>query len=304
MTLRRSSALVLLLGLGACASGGRRGRGPTELELAPSAYCRVTAAEGLVDWNGTTATLCPGLVAAETEHDGLGGEGCAVHVVDGSGGLRPTGITGVRAAHAALDGRFVVWGWDGRLAIDDGRGGRTEVAPLALDPWLDAASGRLVYVAPSGEGSALEPGDDREVVLYDLVSGARTGLILDATAAAPVPIPGSPDVLYVSSATGVASIVRIGASALRTLTNEGATAVEQEFVPAYGRQLVFVDGGDRLIFAAEYESDTIWSLDLTTGEARELGPGRLPALGDDGSVLATNATGAECAAHYLEGRTP
>jgi hypothetical protein len=301
---RRCRSLLVLLALAGCASGGRRERGTTELELPPSAYCRVTAAEGLVDWNGTTATLCPGLVAAETEHDGLGGEGCAVHLVDGSGGLRPTGITGVRAAHAVGDGRFVVWGWDGRLAIDDGRGGRTEVAPLALDPWLDAASARLVYVAPSGEGSALEPGDDREVVLYDLVSGARTGLILDATAASPVPIPGSPDVLYVSSATGVASIVRISASELRALTNADATAVEQEFVPVYGRQLVFVDGGDRLVFAAEYESDAIWSLDLRTGEAAELGPGRLPALGDDGSVLATNATDAECASHYLGGRTP
>lgn len=305
MSPRRTTCLVgLLLGLTACATGGGRGRGPTDLQITPAGYCQVTAMDGLVDWTGNTATLCPGLVAEETEHDGVGGDTCVVHVVDGNGRLSATSITGARAAQSLGDGRFVVWGWDGRLSIRDGRGGSTEIAPLALDPWVDAASRRVAFVAPLNEGTSLDPGDDREVVLYDVTSGARASLIIDATAAAPVPIPGTSDVLYVSSASGVASIVRVGESETRTLTNDGATAVEQEFVPVYGRQLLFVDGGDRLVFAAEYESDVIWSLDLRTGEAQELGPGRFPALGSDGSVLATNTTGADCAFHYLDGRTP
>jgi hypothetical protein len=295
---------LVLLGLAGCATGGGRGHGPTDLQISPAGYCQVVAMDGLLDWTGTTATLCPGLVGEETEHDGLGGEGCVVHVVDGNGRLSATSITGARAAQALGDGRFVVWGWDGRLSLRDARGGSTEIAPVALDPWVDAASRRVAFVAPLNEGVSLDPGDDREVVLYDVTSGARASLIIDATAAAPVPIPGTSDVLYVSSASGVASIVRVSETETRTLTNVDATAVEQEFVPVYGRQLVFVDGGDRLVFAAEYESDVIWSVDLRTGDAEELGPGRFPALGNDGSVLASSTTGEDCASHYLDGRTP
>lgn len=295
---------ALLFPVAACASGGARGRGPTDLTITPTGYCDVIAADGLLDWTGNTATVCPGLSPEELEHDGLAGEGCVVNVVDANGRLSPTGITGARAAQSLGDGRFVAWGWDGRLSIRDSGGGSTEIAPVALDPWVDAVARRVVFVAPLSEGASLDPGDDREVVHYDLASGARESLIIDATAAAPVPIPGTTDVLYVSSASGVASIVRVGAEETRTLTNVDATSVEQEFVPVYGRQLVFVDGGDRLVFAAEYESDAIWSLDLRTGDAEELGPGRFPALGSDGSVLATSSSGADCASHYLDGRTP
>lgn len=298
-------SLAVLVALTSCATGGgRRGGSPTDIEMTPAGYCQVTASDGLVDWSGNTATVCPGLVAEGVDPDAIDGSGCTVNIVSPSGGLTGTAITGARTAQSLGDGRFVVWGWDERLSLVDGRGGSTEIAPVAADPWVDAAGRRVVFVAPLAGATSLEPGADREVVVYDVPSGASTSLIIDNTAAAPLPIPGSPDVLYVSSSSGVASIVRVGPSETRTLTNVDATDVEQEFVPVYGRQVLFVDGGERLVFTAEYESDVIWALNLRTGEAEELGPGRFPTLGNDGSVLAATGTGTDCALHYLDGRTP
>lgn len=305
MTARRFlSVLSIAAALSACASGRGRDRQPTDLEITPTGYCEVLGADGLVDWSGRAATLCPGLVAEPTEHDGLAGEGCTVYTVDANGGMVPTEITGARSAQALTDGRFVVWGWDGSLSIRDARGSSTEVAPLALDPWVDAASGKIAFIGPVAGAESLEPGDDREVILYDIPSGASQALITDASAAGPVPIPGTEDVLYVSSAAGVASIVRVTPTETLTLTNRDATGVEQEFVPVYGRQLLFTEGATGIVFTAEYESDVLWTLNLTTGEAVELGPGRFPAFGSDGSVLAAAGSGESCALHYLDGRTP
>lgn len=304
MAARVPTTVALLLALAGCASGRGRATGPTDLSLSPTAYCDVLSADGLVDWTGTAATLCPGLSPEAVEADALAGEGCTVYTVDGNGGMVPTSITGARTAQALGDGRFVVWGWDGRLSIRTASGGSTEIAPLALDPWVDAASGKIAYIAPAAGAETLDPGDDREVMLYDVPSGASQSLIADATASAPVPIPGTSDVLYVSSAAGVASIVRVTPSESITLTNRDATAVEQEFVPVYGRQLLFTEGASRIVFTAEYETDVLWTLNLTTGDAEILGPGRYPAFGSDGSVLAASGSGESCALHYLDGRTP
>ena len=288
-----------------CASGRGRDLRPTDVELSPAAYCEVLSADGLLDWSGNAATLCPGGVDPDAfEGDPLAADNCTVYTVDSNGGMVPTGITGARAAQALSDGRFVVWGWDGRLTIDE-NGRATEVAPVALDPWVDPVSGKIAFIAPTAGATALEPGDDREVMLYDIPSGASMSLIVDGTASAPVPIPGTGDVLYVSSASGVASIIRVTPTETLTLTNADANSVEQEFVPVYGRQLLFLDGGDSLVFTAEYETDVLWRLNLRTGEAEELGPGRYPALGRDGSVLAGGNTGSDaCASHYLDGVTP
>lgn len=266
---------VLLLGavtgcsLVGCASGRGRDLRPTDVELSPAAYCEVLSADGLLDWSGNAATLCPGGVNPDAfEGDPLAAGNCTVYSVDSNGGMVPTGITGARAAQSLSDGRFVVWGWDGRLSID-ANGRTTEVAPIALDPWVDPASGKIAFIAPTAGATSLEPGEDREVMLYDIPSGASMSLIVDGTASSPVPIPGTGDVLYVSSAAGVASIIRVTPTETLTLTND-ANGLEQEFIPVYARQLLFVEGGDGLVFTAEYETDVLWYLNLRTGEAEEL----------------------------------
>lgn len=312
MTARALSVWVVCLV--AIASGCASGRGPgsnrrpTDIVMTPTGYCEVVAAPGLLDWSGNTATVCPDGIPEGEGGDVEIGASCQVVSVDANGAMVPTGITGAQSAQALGDGRYLVWGWDGRLTLDNGRGSVTEIAPVALGPYLDPATRRVTFVAPLtvGEGPAtgtLEPGDDREVVLYDIATNTSVSLVTDITASAPIPIPGTNDALYVSTASGVAQIVRVTPTETIVLTNRDATGVEQEFVPVYSRQVLFTDGGDFLVFTAEYETDVLWRLNLSTGDAEELGPGSYPAFGNDGSVLAGNASsGGDCASRYLDGR--
>ena len=299
-------ALLLLLSAASCATGARPAPVGTDVVFGDAAYCDVARLPGLIDWSGGVATACPGLTFDETDPDVVDGSSCQVWVADGSGGLVVTEIVGARAAQGLGDGRIIVWGWDGRLSLAERDGSSHELAPVAADPWVDFDDGSVAFIAPLPGSDTLEPGDDRRVMRIDVGSGEELELVTDATASSPVPIPRSADVLYVSSASGIAQIVRVGPEEITPLTNVGLTDVGMDFVPVYGRELVFTDGGTRLVYAADYEVDEIWSLDLTTGEVENLGPGRFPAIGSDGAVLAQigSAPDASCSARYLDGSAP
>lgn len=314
----RSSLLLLptaalTLAASGCATGARPSPVGADVVFGESAYCDVARLPGLVDWSGGVATACPGLDPAELDPDAIDGSACRVWMADGAGGLVETEITGARTAQGVGDGAIVVWGWDGRLVLHERDGRTRELAPVAADPWLDVDEGAVAFIAPLPGATSLEPGDDRRVMRVEL-RGPAPGpdqelgieLVTDATASSPVPVPGSRDVLYVSAAGGVAQIVRVGPTDITPLTNVGLEDVGMGFVPVYGRELVFAEGGARLVYVADYEVDMLWSLDLRTGEAEELGPGRFPALASDGAVLAQNesASDASCALRYLAGGAP
>lgn len=306
--------LLALAPVSSCATGARPATVGSDVVFTDAAYCDVARLPGLVDWSGGVATACPGLALDEIDPDAVDGSSCRVWMADGAGGLVPTEIEGARAAQGLGDGSVVVWGWDGRLTLVERDGARRELAPVAADPWVDVEEAAVAFVAPLPGASALEPGDDRRVMRLELrgpapLEGEEAGveLVTDATASSPIPVPRSRDVLYVSTAGGIAQIVRVGPEEITPLTNVGLDDVGMGFVPVYGRELVFADAGTRLVWAArEDDADMLFALDLRTGEVEELGPGRFPALATDGSVLAASgsAPDASCAVRYLAGGAP
>jgi hypothetical protein len=164
------------------------------------------------------------------------------------------------------------------------------IAPLVLDPWLDVARNRVVYVAPAAGVTTLEAGDDRRVVVFDIATQTELEAVGDSTASSPIAVPGTDQVLYVSASTGTASVWRVTATVAATmdpmpdscasgragdptdpmnpcvppdmtgsfvqLTNL-TPEVPQTNYPTFGRQRVFVGEADtlRLVYAAPIPTD-------------------------------------------------
>jgi hypothetical protein len=296
-------ALLALAALPACSPTPARTRGGAAPVISADAYCRVMGTAGIEDFSGSTLTRCD---LSEVEGDGEpDGSSCESFRLGSSGGLEPTGVTGARSAQATNEGNLVVWGWDDTLSLHMRDGSTRMLAEVASDPWLDATTNRVAFVAPLAEGAGtLEPGEDRRIVVLSLGSGELTEIVADVSASAPVPIPGSADVLYVSTSSGTASIVRVGVeSELVVLTNAAADGVGQDFVPTYGRQHTFVGEGpgQRFVFGTDMDGAQLWSLDVTTGQAELLGPGSWPALSQGDAVLAFGGSESGCATRYLGG---
>lgn len=330
-----SLAILLALALPSC-SPRVASRGGADPAYSLESYCSVASTPGLFDWTGGALVACPGLTPGESD-DPLDGSSCTVSTIDGQGQPHTTSYTNVRGAQVLADGRVLVWSFDGSLAIR-GTSSTIDVAAVALDPWLDATRNRIAYVAPAAGATSLEPGDDRRVVVYDVPSGSELEVAADATASAPVIVPGTNDVLYVSSAGDIAAVFRATASvaaadpepdscasgregdptdpnsectppdttaAFVQLTNT-TPEIPQTNVPAFGRQHLFVGESDtaRLVFAAPIETDggivsEIFALDLRTGETTDLGPGSFPQRGPQGSVLARTGDPTCVAVQYL-----
>lgn len=342
----RSSLLLFVAALlfPACTPrSGVRGGGGSDPAFALDAYCAIASTDGLVDWTGGALVACPGLVL-DASDEPADGSVCTVSTIDAGGHAHATTFGGARGAQTLADGRVLVWGWDGSLAIR-GAGPSDTLADVALDPWLDASRNRIAFVAPAMGAASLEPGDDRRVVVLDLASGTELEVAADATAASPVIVPGTDDVLYVSSATGTTAIFRATARVaaadptpdaceggrtgdpsdpssecarpdttgsfvqLTNLTPE----IPQTNAPPFGRQHVFVGEGDtlRLVYAALVATDTgglaseVLALDPRTGDVEDLGPGSFPQRGPSGSVLARTGEASCVAVQYLApGSTP
>ena len=330
-----SLAILLALALPAC-SPRSTARGGADPAYSLESYCAVASTPGLFDWTGGALVACPGLASGGSD-DPVDGSSCTVSTIDAQGQPHTTSYTNVRGAQVLADGRVLVWSFDGSLSIR-GSSGAMDVAAVALDPWLDASRNRIAYIAPAAGATAIEAGDDRRVVVYDVPSASELEVAADATASAPVIVPGTNDVLYVSSAGDVAAVFRATASvaaadpepdsctggregdptdpnsactppdttaAFVQLTNT-TPEIPQTTVPAFGRQHVFVGENDtaRLVFAAPVETDSgtvseIFALDPRTGETTDLGPGAFPQRGPQGSVLARTGDTSCVAVQYL-----
>lgn len=312
--------------------------GATDPAYSLESYCRIASTPGLFDWTGSAVVACPGLMPGSGDEP-IDGSACSVSTVGADGSAHETTLADVRGAQVLADGRVLVWAFDGSLSLHRGSEPAHELAPLALDPWLDAARNRIAYIAPAAGATSLEPGDDRRVVVYDIGAGTELEVLADATASSPIAVPGTDDVLYVSSAAGIAAIWRATAlvagadptpdpctggrvgdptdpssdctppdstGTFVQLTNT-TPEIPQTNVPPFGRQHVFVGESDttRLVFAAQIATDAggltseLFALDPRTGTTEDLGPGSFPQRGPRGSVLANTGTDACTAVQYL-----
>ncbi len=185
---------------------------------------------------------------------------------------------------------------DERLILSDGRREIRELASWAAEPSLDAAGGRVAFVAALEGAERAEVGDATRIVSVELSSSRSTVLSTDETASAPVFTPDGTAVLFVSTVSGVASIFRAptsGGPAVQ-LTNEGAIDVGQGFVPAYERERAW--SGQTLVFSALSRDDRseLWALDALTGDAQRVGEGAFPLATDDGRVVVIDPTASAC----------
>lgn len=333
------AALLVLIGLGVASCTPRSNSGgAVDPSYALDAYCQVASLDGLLDWTGSAVVACPGLTPGAGEEP-IDGSTCVVSTIDASGQAHETSFSNVQGAQVLSDGRVLVWSFDGSLSIRSEGGTTRAIADVALDPWLDAERNRIAYVAPGAGATTLEPGDDRRVVVYDLGTGTELEVLADATASSPIAIPGTDDILYVSSAGGTAAIFRATAmvaasdptpdpctggrtgdpsdpasectppdtsAAFVQLTNT-TPEIPQTTYPPFGREHVFVGEADtlRVVYAAPIEvegaglTSEIFALDPRTGDTEDLGPGSHPQHGTRGSIVARTGTDTCVAVQYL-----
>jgi hypothetical protein len=185
---------------------------------------------------------------------------------------------------------------DERLVLHDGRREIRELASWAAEPSLDVAGARVVFVAPLEGAERAEIGEPTRLVSLEIASGRRTTLSNDETASAPIFVPDGSAVLFVTTASGVASIARVAASGgeAQVLTNEGLLDMGQGYVPPYDTELAW--SGDTLVYAALSRDDRseLWALDVRTGEASRVGEGAHPMATDDGGIVVRDAADGRC----------
>lgn len=339
--MRTSFPLALLLvALGICSCSPRSSvpMGAADPAYSTDSYCQIAGTAGLFDWTGGAFVTCPDLMPGSGDEP-IDGSACSVSTVGNDGRAQSTSLLNVQSAQVLADGRILVWSFDGSLSLRNGTMPSHMIASIALDPWLDATRNRVVFVAPAAGATSLEPGDDRRVVIVDLGTQTELEVLADSTASSPIALPGTDQVLYVSSAGGTAAVWRASAMvAAADPTPDSCTGgregdpmdpasectppdssgsfvqltnltpeVPQTNVPPFGRQHVFVGESDttRLIYSAPITTDMgalvseIFALDPRTGDVEDLGPGAFPQRGPSGSVLARTGTTSCTAVQYL-----
>lgn len=258
-----------------------------------SEYCAIATRDGLSSWVGDVVTVCSEAPSAG-DHDAPAA--CSIFRARGSE-LEPIVIEDARLAMPAFDGRLVVLTTDERLLFG-APGALHEIARWAAEPRVSEDGRSVAYVALADGIAEPELGAPTVIALHDLENDRREIVTDDPLASAPFPIPGTRDVLYVSTASGVASLWR----SRTQITNLEMERAEQGFVPIPGRELAWV--GSEAVFTASYEDDRIWRVDLATGASEELGPGAWPRASADGSIVARRDRSADCSVVYLGGRSP
>lgn len=215
-------------------------------------------------------------------------------------GCEAATVAGDTVTSAGIDGLLSAWRFDGQrlltldaslvLALDDGAGHRTVLARGALDPRVAGDGRRAVFVQLDGQPDHAELGDEGFLTMVDAETGVLTRITDDPRDTAPWLVPHSDEVLFTSGRTGLASLwITNPGGTPRQLTNVGQTDVTADFVPVPSRELLFVPDRRVAVFSAHYGgTHELWSVDLDTGAARDLGPGRLPVLDAAGDVLAVH----------------
>ncbi len=288
-------SLVLATGLVGCApgTGGRTGRTVTEVgSFDVDSYCELAARPDVAALTGSSAVVCE--LMAEGHDEAL--PSCRVLVADASGAVSETELDGAVAALRTADGRFVVLTSDQRLVLHDGRREIRELAAWAAEPALDTSGRTVAFVAAPEGADHVELGDPTRLVSVEITSGRLTVLSTDEYASAPLFLPDTSAVLYVTTASGVASIARVGAAGgeAQVLTNEGLIDMGHGFVPVYEGEHAW--SGSTLVFSSRTRDDRaeLWALDVTTGDASRVGEGTHPMATDTGEIVVRDEAADRC----------
>ena len=270
---------------------------PARAEL--GAYCRVASRVGLNSWVGNMVTTCV--------NDGTDEATCSLFRVRGSAldaVSLPSSVTNPVWAAETSNGLFVL-AESGQLSrIQDSN--VEVIAPLAADPSLSSAGDRLVFLSAPAGATEWELGGTMLIQSYSVRTRRLTTVTEDGLGSSPHAIPGSDDVLFVSTRTDVAAIFRVtpGGQAMQ-LTNEGMTGVEQGFVPPLTEQAVWTPDGLFYAFSSDTGSSMVLHLDVRDGSVEEVGPGFWPRLDEQDDILALAPAGSDpCAFTYAAAGAP
>lgn len=244
----------------------------------------VAARPEVVTLDADVALVC-GPSAPGTDQDDAGGD-CDAALVGSGGALAPLGRGGLLAAGRLDRARLVLLTRERTLVVRAGDA-ETVIAREVADPRLAPDRRAVAFTQLPPGATTIDPTTTGRLVLLDLDRGSQRLVTEDPLDSSPFPRPGGDDVLFVSGRTGVASLflARAGQPA-RQLTNLGATEVGPGFVPVPGRELVWVDGARVAVYTATYDGvATLWALDVETGVAASLAPGRWPRLATGGGQV-------------------
>lgn len=214
--------------------------------------------------------------------------GCEIGRLDHSG-LSSRGIAGVMSAWWFDESHLLTLAPDLTLALEDGVSDRRILARGALDPRVADDGRQMLYIQLDGEPETFEAGDVGYMTVLDAQSGLVRRITDDPLDSNPWLVPASDDVLFTSARTGLASLwLAAPDGTVRQLTNIGKTEIDDAFIPVPSRELVWVPQTRMAVFSAHYGTHELWSIDVDTGEAAHIGPGRLPALHPEGGIVAVN----------------
>ncbi len=258
----------------------RQAQGPRPV-LDDATMAAVASQPEVVSLDGDVALLC-GPNAPGSDQDDAGAD-CDAALVGPGGTLAPLGRGGLLAA-GRLDRARLVLLTRGRALLLRSGDIETVIARDVADPRFAPDRRAVAFTQLPAGATTIDPTTTGRLVLLDLDRGTQRLVTDHPLDSSPFPRPGADDVLFVSGRTGVASLflARAGQAA-RQLTNVGATVVGPGFVPVPGRELVWLHGARVAVYTATYDGvATLWALDVDTGVAAPLAPGRWPWLGADG----------------------
>jgi hypothetical protein len=164
----------------------------------------------------------------------------------------------------------------GALMIRTGDGVERAIATHAADPRLTSLRRIVAFTQYSADARDAQPAAGKLVAL-DLDRGARWVIADDPLASSPAVALDGRRAVYVSARTGLASLYVVApGQAPRQLTNVGKREVDDDFVPVPGREWIWLDER-RAVYTATYGGNAwLWAIDVDTGRAAPLRPGRRP----------------------------
>lgn len=229
---------------------------------------------------------------------------CEAALVEKGGRLLALNRKNLLAAQRLPGNRMLLLQRDLSLFLRDASGRESLLAVSVAEPRVSEDGATVIFTQYPPGTAGLEPGLAGKLAAMGIDDGKRRIVTEDRHASSPFPVPGTEEVLFLSARTGLASIwIAAPGKPDRQLTNIGKIAVDKEFIPVFGRELVWVPGSRKAVYTAHYGTHSLWVLDIDRGKARKLGPGRLPAMREDGSVLAASGDPAipETVSYSLEG---
>jgi hypothetical protein len=217
---------------------------------------------------------------------------CGAFLVDKTGFLNPLGRHDLLAAQRLPDNGMLYLTRDLSLVVSDRFGAEKTIAVSVAGPRVSDDGKQVVFTQYPQGTKRLIPGTFGKLVSLNLSNGNRRVVTEDPWSSSPFAVPGSQDVLFISSRTGLASLwLASPGKPDFQITNRGKKTVDSEFIPVPGRELVWIPGTRKAVFTAHYASHALWSVDLETGIAVKLGPGRLPSLSMEGMITAIDDDG-------------